>query len=92
MKLVKGKFEDKAAWVKALHNVKLDHGPMGPIRLDEYGKPILNIYVRKVDRKNGVLVNTTVATYPNVSQFWTYDEKKFLEQPVYSRDFPPLKS
>ena len=41
MKLVKGKFEDKAAFVKALHDVKLDHGPMGPLRLDEYGKPIL---------------------------------------------------
>ena len=35
--------------------------------------------------------NKTVKTYPNVSQFWTYDEKKFLAQPVYSRDYPPLK-
>src|SRR6266567_4174862 len=38
MKLVKGKFEDKAAFLKALHDVKLGHGPMGPLRLDEYGK------------------------------------------------------
>ena len=36
--------------------------------------------------------NKTVKTYENVSQFWTYDEKKFLSQPVYSRDYPPLKS
>jgi branched-chain amino acid transport system substrate-binding protein len=91
MKLVKGKFEDKAAWVKALHNVKLDHGPMGPIRLDEYGKPILNIYVRKVERKNGELVNSTVATYPNVSQFWTYDAKAFIAGPQYSREVPPVR-
>src|SRR5580765_7097037 len=76
MKLVKGRFEDKTAFVKALHDVKLDHGPMGPLRLDEYGKPILNVYVRKVERKNGELVNTTVATYPNVSQFWTYDRSE----------------
>jgi len=27
-----------------------------------------------------------------VSQFWTYDEKWFLSQPVYSRDYPPLKT
>jgi len=27
-----------------------------------------------------------------VSQFWTYDEKWFLAQPVYSRDYPPLKT
>ncbi|MFL6566413.1 MAG: ABC transporter substrate-binding protein [Burkholderiales bacterium] len=91
MKLVKGKFEDKAAFVRALHNVKLDHGPMGPLRLDEYGKPILNVYVRKVERRNGELVNVTVATYPNVSQFWTYDPKAFISGPQYSRDYPPAK-
>src|SRR5438309_6281725 len=88
MKMVKGKFEDKAAFLKALHQVKLEHGPMGPLRLDEYGKPILNIYIRKVERKNGELVNTTVATYPNVSQFWTYDPKAFIAGPQYSRDYP----
>jgi branched-chain amino acid transport system substrate-binding protein len=92
MKLVKGKFEDKAAFVKALHNVKLDHGPMGPLRLDEYGKPILNVYVRKVERRNGELVNVTVATYPNVSQFWTYDPKAFIAGPQFSRDYPPAKA
>jgi branched-chain amino acid transport system substrate-binding protein len=91
MKLVKGKFEDKAAFLKALHDVKLGHGPMGPIRLDEYGKPVLNIYVRKVERKGGELVNTTVATYPNVSQFWTYDAKAFIAAPQFSRDVPPAK-
>ena len=91
MKLVNGRFEDKAAFVRALHNVKLDHGPMGPLRLDEYGKPILNVYVRKVERKNGELVNTTVATYPNVTQFWTYDAKAFIAGPQYSRDFPPTR-
>ena len=92
MNLVKGRFEDKAAFLKALHDAKLEHGPMGPIRLDEYGKPILNIYVRKVERKNGELVNTTVATYPNVSQFWTYDPKQFIAAPQYSRDVPAAKN
>ena len=43
-------------------------------------------------RPDGKLINKTVKTYNNVSQFWTYDEKKFLAQPVYSRDYPPLKS
>ncbi len=91
MNLVKGRFEDKAAFLKALHQVKLDHGPMGPLRLDEYGKPILNVYVRKVERRNGELVNVTVATYPNVSQFWTYDPKAFIAGPQYSREYPPVR-
>ena len=55
-----------------------------------------DFYVRQL-RKEGAkyglsLWNKTVKTYHNVSQFWTYDEKKFLAQPVYSRDYPPLKS
>ena len=91
MKLVQGKFEDKAAFVKALHDVKLDHGPMGPLRLDEYGKPILNVYVRKVERRNGELVNVTVATYRDVSQFWKYDPKAFIAGPQYSREYPPVR-
>jgi branched-chain amino acid transport system substrate-binding protein len=92
MKAIKGRFEDKAAFVKALHNVRLNHGPMGPIRLDEYGKPILNIYVRKVERKNGQLVNTTIETVKDVSQFFTYDPKQFLTGPLYGRDVPPAKN
>ncbi len=91
MKRVKGRLEDKPAFIRALHEVKLDHGPMGPIRLGEYGKPILNIYIRKVERKDGQLVNTTIATYPGVSQFWTYDPKQFIAGPQYSRDVPAAK-
>ncbi len=89
---IKGRIEDQAAFVKALHEVRLDASPIGPTRIDEYGKPVLNIYVRKVERKGGRLVNSIVATYQNVTQFWNFDAKKFMESPVYSRDYPPLKN
>ena len=56
------------------------------------GNVVGNVFIRRCERKGGKLVNTTIKTYPNVSQFWTYDEKGFLAQPVYSRDYPPLKS
>ena len=92
LKAINGKFEDKAGFVRALHNVRLISGPMGPIRLDEYGKPILNIYIRKVERKDGQLVNSIVETIPDVSQFWKYDPKQFLASPPYSRDYPPAKN
>src|SRR5436190_4153450 len=39
LKQVNCKFEDTAAFLRALHSVRLARGPMGPIRLDEYGKP-----------------------------------------------------
>ena len=92
LKMVNGKFEDKPAFVKALHAAKLTSGPMGPIRLDEYAKPVMNIYIRKVERKDGQLVNTIVETFPEVSQFWTYEPKAFLAMPAYSRESPAAKN
>ena len=79
-------------FLKALHGVRLTHGPIGPVRLDDYGTPVLDIYIRKVERRDGKLVNAILKTYPQVSQFWTYEPKKFIEQPVFSRDFPPMKT
>lgn len=86
-----GKTDDAAVFLKAMHDVHLTHGPIGPVRLDEYGTPILDIHIRKVARVNGKLTNTIIKTYPQVSQFWTYDPKTFVQQPVFSRDFPPTK-
>jgi branched-chain amino acid transport system substrate-binding protein len=37
------------------------------------------------------MVNKTIKTYHKVSQFWTMEPAKFLSQPVFSRDFPPVK-
>ena len=92
LKAIQGRVEDGQAFVAALHAAQLDASPIGPIVLDEFGKPVLNIYVRKVERKGARLVNSIVATYPKVSQFWNFEPKKFLAAPVYSRDYPPLKN
>jgi branched-chain amino acid transport system substrate-binding protein len=87
-----GKADDKDAFVKTLRSVKLKDTPRGEISFDHFGNVIGDFYIRRVEKVNGKLVNKTVKTYKNVSQFWTYDEKKFLEQPVYSRNFPPVKA
>jgi branched-chain amino acid transport system substrate-binding protein len=87
-----GKSDDKKAFMDALRAVSLTDTPRGPISFDAGGNVVGNVFVRRCDRKDGKLVNTTVKTYPKVSQFWTYDEKQFLAQPVYSRDFPPAKN
>jgi branched-chain amino acid transport system substrate-binding protein len=88
---VKGKVEDKEAFMKALRATKVDSA-RGPVAFDDYGNVVGNVYIRKVERKDGRLVNAVVQTYPNVSQFWTYDPKEFLKNPVYSRDYPPAKN
>jgi branched-chain amino acid transport system substrate-binding protein len=64
----------------------------GPVRFDSYGNVVGDVYIRQVERKDGRLVNAVMKTYPNVSQFWTYDPKAFLANPVYSRDWPPAKN
>ena len=86
-----GKTDDKTALMAALKSVSLADTPRGPIKFDHLGNVIGDFYIRRVDKVGGKYVNKTLKTYKNVSQFWTYDEKTFLAQPVYSRDFPPLK-
>src|SRR5690348_5057798 len=89
---VKGKVEDKDAFMKALRHPGTVRDPRGEWHLDEYGNPVMPIYIRKVERRGGKLVNSVIHTYPNVSQFWKYPPQEFLASPVYSRDFPPAKN
>src|SRR5712671_239531 len=86
-----GKTDDREAVNRALRAVSLTDTPRGPFSFDHLGNVVGTFYVRRCERKGDKLVNTTIKTYPKVSQFWTYDEKWFLAQPVYSRDYPPLK-
>jgi len=91
LEATKGRIEDKPAFMKALRAIKTDTA-RGPVAFDEYGNIVGNVYIRKVERREGRLVNAVIYTYPNVSQFWTYDPKEFLKNPVYSRDWPPAKN
>ncbi|RXG99471.1 ABC transporter substrate-binding protein [Bradyrhizobium zhanjiangense] len=88
---VKGDISDKAAFMKALRSVNMPESPYGQVKLDQYGQPILDITIRKVEKKDGKLQNTVIKTYPAVSQFWTYGPDEFLKSPVYSRDWTPAK-
>jgi branched-chain amino acid transport system substrate-binding protein len=89
MDAVQGDAENVEKLIDALRKVDLSETPRGPVKLDSYGNPVENEYVRKVERVNGRLQNTVIATFPAVSQFWTYKPEEFLKQPVYGRDVPP---
>jgi branched-chain amino acid transport system substrate-binding protein len=88
---IHGKIEDKPAFMKAVRALKVDTC-RGPVSFDHYGNVVGNVYIRKVARKEGRLVNSVIHTYPNVSQFWHYKPEEFLKNPVYSRDWPPAKN
>lgn len=88
-KAIGGKVEDKNAFMTALRNPGTIKDARGQWRIDQFGNPVMPIHIRKVERKHGKLVNAVVKTYPNVSQFWTYDPKQYIANPSYSRDYPP---
>ncbi len=89
---INGNVENKQALLDAVRKVEIFSAPRGPLRLDKYQNVIQNVYVRRVEKVGGTLKNVVIFTYPNVSQFGKYDPVKFLQQPVYSRDYPPFKS
>ena len=89
LKKVDGRIEDKNALEAALRATDKIPTCGGPVSFDKYGNVVGNIYIRKVEKKGGKLVNTVIKTYPNVSQFWTYDPDEFLKHPVYNRETWP---
>jgi len=91
IKAVNGDVENRPKFLEALKKVELRDVPRGPMKLDDYGNPIQNIYIRKVEKVGGELRNTVIHTYPMVSQFWKYKPEEFLKQPVYSREYPAFK-
>ena len=91
IKAINGDVENRPKFLEALKKVELRDVPRGPMKLDDYGNPIQNIYIRKVEKVGGELRNTVIHTYPNVSQFWKFKPDEFLKQPVYSREYPTLK-
>jgi len=91
-----GKFSGPEPFIAKMQALKVD-APRGPVSFDDMRNPIQNIYIKKVEKTTMFgydkpeLWNVVIKTYPAVSQFWTYGKEKFLQQPVYSRDFPPCK-
>jgi branched-chain amino acid transport system substrate-binding protein len=92
MKTVDNRFEDREALIKAMRTNVVPDTVRGPMRFDNYGNAIGNVYIRRVEKKGGRNVNSVIKTYPDISQFWTYKPEEFLAQPVYSRDFPVARN
>ncbi len=87
IKAMNGDISDRAATLEVMKGLSLDT-PFGPSVLDEYGNPILNVYIRQVvERDDGRVWNIVIDTYENIDQFWPKTADEYLQQPVYSRDF-----
>jgi len=91
VKSINGDVENKEKFLNALKKVEISTAPRGPLKLDEYGNPIENIYIRRVEEVGGTPENSILHTYNNVSQFWKYNPGDYLKQPEYRRAYPPCK-
>lgn len=91
-----GEWPGTEEFIDAFASIRLD-SVRGPVELDDQLNPVQNIYIRQVQRttfhgyEDPELWNIIVKTYKGVSQYGPYDKEKFLQQPVYSREFPPCR-
>ena len=88
-----GRVEDRDALIDTVLKTELTGSPLGKtVKLDAYGNPIYDVYIRKVvKRPDGKYWNVPMTSYPNVSQFWSYDPETYMKQPPYSRSFQGIK-
>jgi branched-chain amino acid transport system substrate-binding protein len=93
MKAIDGQVDDTKKFIAALRQVKMsaDESPRGPFYFDKYANPVQNIYIKKVVKKDGQLMNEAIKTYENVSQFGPYADMadKYMAAPATTRDYPP---
>lgn len=75
----------------AVRSVALAETPRGPVSLDDHGHVACDVDVRRAEKQSGKMANRTIKPCSKVSRFWTMESRKFLEQPVDSRDCPPMK-
>lgn len=82
-----GDISDKEQLLETMKGLELIT-PFGPSRLDDYGNPIYDIYIRQVVvREDGRVWNEVIDVYEDIDQFWPKTAEEYLQQPVYTRDF-----
>ena len=93
MQAINGQVDDPKKFIAALRQVKMsvDESPRGPFYFDKYANPVQNIYIKKVVKKDGQLMNEAVKTYTDVPQFGPYADMadKYMAAPATTRDYPP---
>src|SRR3977135_3308059 len=67
LKATKANAEDKKGLMAAIRASNAET-VRGVVKFDEFGNAVGDVYIRKVARKDGRLVNSVIKTYPDVSQ------------------------
>lgn len=87
LEAVGGNIEDQEALRNALDGVAFT-APASPVSLDDYHNVITDTFLNQVKNIEGEWRNSVLKTYPQVSQFWTFDPEEYQAEPPYDRDHP----
>jgi branched-chain amino acid transport system substrate-binding protein len=83
-------YKDPVKFAAAYRKISIV-SPRGKITVDDYNMVIQPMYFMKVEKVNGKLTNSVIASVPDVSQWGPYKPEDFLLRPPYDRDNPPIK-
>ena len=82
LEATRGDVEKLDAFLAALAKVEVD-SPRGKVRLDSGHNPVHTVYFFRTERRGGRLENVPIASYPAVSQFWTWKPDEYMALPSY---------
>ena len=80
IKGAEGNVEDKDKFVAALKTVQITTAK-GPFKFDDYQNVVQTIYIKRIDKVGNEYVEKTLATVPNVSQFWKWKPEEVIKFP-----------
>jgi branched-chain amino acid transport system substrate-binding protein len=75
-----GNVEDTDKFLAALKKVQITT-PKGPFKFDDYQNVVQNIYIKRIEKKDGQFVEKTLGVVPNVSQFWKWKPEEVIKFP-----------
>lgn len=84
---VNGDLSDLAKFRDTLQNTAFT-APASAVKFDDFHNVVTDTFLNKVANVNGEWRNVPEKTYPQVSQFWTYDPDWFQAQPEFSNQYP----
>jgi branched-chain amino acid transport system substrate-binding protein len=87
LQAINGNIEDQTAFRQALLKVEFD-APASRVKLDQWHNIVTDTFLNQVKLINGEWRNSVIKTYPQVSQFWTFDPEEYQSEPPYDRDHP----
>jgi branched-chain amino acid transport system substrate-binding protein len=77
-------------FIATVKEIDLSDTPSSAVTVDDYNFAIRDFYLVELVDEGGTIVEKILETFPQVSQFWTFDEQEILGLELFSRDFPPV--